>query len=141
MLHQAIGGREHRHIALRRIGDGAVQVVGAGSDRARKLAIGPAEDAPRFADHRLVDGRQLARLDAHLDVDAGRGGRRGGQRLAEATQRHGIAVQDADRQQRRGAHDHEPGGEHDEPVGDASLQDNAQRSQRALEHPDPPVST
>ncbi len=140
VLHQAIGGRKHRHVRLRRIGDGAGEVVGAGLDRARQLAIGPAQDAPRLTRDHLVDGRQLGRFDAHLDVDAGGGGRRRGQRLAEATQRDGIAVQDADGQQRRGAHDDEPGGEDDEPVGDASLQDNAQRGQRALEHPDPPLA-
>ncbi len=138
VLHQAIRGGKHRHVGLGRTGDGAFQVKGAGSDRPRQLAIGPAQDPPRLAGDRLIDGRELLRVDAHLDIDAGGGGRLGSEGLPEATQRDGIAVEDADRQQRRRAHDHEPGGDHDEPVGDASLQDNAQRGQQALEHPDPP---
>ena len=138
VLHQPVGCLEDGDVGLGRIGDGAVQVVGARSDRPRQLATGPAQDPSRLAADRLVDRAELVRLDPHLDVDAGRRRRLRGERLPEAAERNRVAIQDADRQQRRGAHDHEPGGGDDQPVGEASLQDNAQRGQRALQHPDPP---
>ncbi len=114
--------------------------VGLRLPDADQLAAGPAEDAAQLAVDLRLDVGQLVGRNARVDRHRRRHGRLVGEHLSQAGEGDRVTVEDADGHQRRRAQDHQPRRGHDQPVGEAALDDNAKRGHQALGHPGPPCS-
>ena len=124
---------------LARLGEVLARGLGVEPDRDQRarsrdegdLATGRRERRGQLVADRRVDGRELARRGGRPDHD-GTVDRRGGQdRLAEAAQRDGVAVQGTRRQQADGADEQREGGHDHRPVGATAVDHGAPETDRS----------